>query len=254
MIVEWECVLACNYKCFYCGNGRNDMIDKPIPFETDIDKVFKFLDGIKSEFPDEELFVFGGEPFLHPHIELIIKHMNEIGLKFVIQTNFSCTDRIRMIADTQELNIQISLHPSEINDKIDTLNGIEEMENIIRRIDVMFIGQPSYDLFREVIQRLNDKSILYTTPVADFNISGVCNDHLYEFNKVKKTVFGQAYRFEKGDRSYQWEDQMRGDITYKGKTCIYKDKYVLFDPALKRYTCNYRQNNEVCPNDQCFLM
>ena len=65
MIVEWEAVLDCNYKCHYCSNGRNDLLDKPIRYEKDMNKICAFLDNIKAQWPDEEVFVFGGEPLLH---------------------------------------------------------------------------------------------------------------------------------------------------------------------------------------------
>lgn len=253
-MVEWECILECNYRCFYCGNGRNDMLHKPIRYETDKVRTFKFLDKIYKEFPDEELFVFGGEPFIHPFIDEIIGHMNEIGMKFVIQTNFSFIDRIKQMLDVHEFTVQVSLHPTEINDKMQILNGIEELQNIIRRIDIMFVGQTSLDLFKDVLPRLTNKRVLHTTPVGDFNLKGVCNEHLYRFNEMKRAVYGKVYQFEEGDRSFDWEEQMKGGSIYKGRPCIYKDRYVLFDPSLKRYMCNYRQNNEVCPNDQCFLM
>jgi len=254
MIIEWECILECNYKCFYCGNGRNDMLDESIPHEQDKTKVFKFLDDIKLHYPDDELFVFGGEPFCHPFIGEIIHHMNEIGLNYIIQTNFSLTDKIRRILDNEQFEIQISLHDTEIVDIPKLIYDISDLQHIIRRIDVMYDGQQSLDLYKQVLPILDNRDILYVTPIADFNLDDVCNNHLFEFNRLKKTVIGKVYRFEKGDRSFKWERQMKGEISYKGDVCIYKDKYVLFDASLHKYTCNYRQNNNDCPNDQCFLM
>ena len=230
------------------------MLERPIHLEKDKLKVFEFLDNIKQEFPDEELFVFGGEPFLHPFFGDIMTYMNHIGLKFVVQTNFSKIYTIRNMSKRTDFNLQISLHPSEIKGKMELLNGISALQGNIRQIDIMYVGQPSLDLFKEVLPILTDKSKLYMAPVADFNLKDVCNKHLFEFNRLKKTVIGRVYNFEQGDRSYNWEKQMKGEVSYKGKPCIYENEYVLFDPSLERYTCNYRQNNKVCPNDQCFLM
>lgn len=254
MIVEWECILECNYKCFYCSNGRNDMLDTPIKYETDKAKVFVFLDKLKKEYPEEELFVFGGEPFLHPFIEDIVHHMNEIGMYFVIQTNFSRSDIITNISENENLKIQISLHSTEIQDKIGLIKDIQKLEHIIRTIDVMYTGKESLSLYREVRDALYTKDVISLAPVADFNMDNVCNHHLYDFNKLKNSIYRVAYQFERGDRSFNWEQQMKGEISYQGGECLYKDRYVLFDPALNRYTCNYRQNNDVCPNKQCFLM
>jgi organic radical activating enzyme len=254
MIVEWECTLNCNYRCYYCGNGRNDMLPCVIPHEPDKEKIFRFLDGILDEFPESELFVFGGEPFLHPFIGEIIAYMNEIKLQYIIQTNFSQPEIIKSILEKEDFTIQVSLHRMQIQDIMGLYNSIRELQHIIKRIDIMFDGAGCLPLYGEVLRVLDDKKKLYMAPIADFNLDGVCNQHLYEFNRLKKGVYGKVYQFESGNRSYVWEEQMRGNISYKGKTCLYKNRYVLFDPSLKRYKCNYRQNNEICPNDQCFLM
>jgi MoaA/NifB/PqqE/SkfB family radical SAM enzyme len=112
MIVEWEAVLDCNYKCHYCSNGRNDLLDKPIRYEKDMDKIRAFLDNIKAQWPDEEVFVFGGEPLLHPHIEKIVEYFNKIDLKFILQTNFVLTNKIRRMEQMGlDFMVKFSLHP-----------------------------------------------------------------------------------------------------------------------------------------------
>ena len=254
MIIEWECILECNYKCFYCSNGRNDMLKSPISYEKNKERVFGFLCDLRTMYPDDELFVFGGEPFLHPFIDEIIHHMNDIGLKYVIQTNFSMVDKMKEILLNEKYHIQVSLHPSEIKDIIQLMVDVKDLQHIIRRVDVMYIGQQSLKLYNDIKQVLGN-GILYLAPVADFNMNdGVCNHHLYDFNEMKKSVNRVVYNFEKGGRSFNWEEQMKNKISYKNKVCIYKDRYILFDPSLNQFTCNYRQNNEICPNDQCFLM
>ena len=118
----------------------------------------------------------------------------------------------------------------------------------------MYIGKPSLSLYRNVRSILKDKSIIYLTPVADFNIESACNHYLYEYNQMKKSAHRAVYSFEKGGKSFNWEYQMKGKVSYNGKPCSHKDKYVLFDPSLNRYTCSYRQNNDICPNKYCFLV
>lgn len=256
MIVEWEAVLECNYKCHYCSNGRNDLLAKPIRYEKDIDKIRTFLDNIKSQWPDEEVFVFGGEPLLHPNIEQIVEHFNKIDLKFIIQTNFVLTNKVRrMIEMGLDFMVQVSLHPLEIQDEQTLLNDIKELEHKIRRIDCMYIGRPSLNLYKKTLPYIKDKSKLFLTPVGDFELDNVVNEHLFEFNRMKQDkLLSKIYNFEAGDRSYKWESMMRGQITTKGKPCLYSGKYILYDPALKSYTCNMRENNVICPHDQCFLM
>jgi organic radical activating enzyme len=254
MIVEWECILNCNYKCFYCGNGRNDMLRCPIQHEPDKRKVFSFLDGLLVRYPGCELFVFGGEPFTHPFIYDIILHMHNIGLKYVIQTNLSHIDKIRCILRVVDFPIQASIHPKEIGEIRATVDSITSIQEHLRRVDVMFVGEESLKVYRAIHRCLDDTRKLYLAPIADFNTGESCSRHLFDFNIQKKSVLGKIYRFEEGNRSIKWEQQMKGELSYKGQPCLYKDRYVLFDPALNQYNCSYRQNNEACPNDSCFLM
>lgn len=256
-ILEWECILECNYGCAYCTNGRNEVLAKPIKYEKDKAKVFAFLDMLKERYPTDELFLFGGEPFVHPFIDEIIGHLNAIEMPFIIQTNGSVTERIKQIAEQHDFRIQVSVHPTEIKEKDRDayLRGLFELQKIIRRIDVMFIGKPSLEYYKEIVGFLRNKKMLYLAPLADFNIDEeIVNNHLFEFNRLKPTITGMVYQFEQGDRSFKWEQQMRGVWTPKGKPCMYKDKYILFDPSLNSFSCNYRQNNDICPNQQCFLM
>ena len=254
-ILEWECVLECNYRCAYCTNGHNGVIPTPIKYEKDRSKVFAFLDMLKERYPTDELFLFGGEPFVHPFIDEIIGYLNQIEMPYIIQTNGSIPERIKSIADEHNFKIQVSVHPTEIRNADQYLNGIIELQDIIRRIDVMYMGEESLKWYRQIHSHLKDKTVLYLAPLADFNIDEtIANNHLFEFNRLKQSVYNHVYQFEKGERSFKWEEQMRGVWTPKGSPCMYKGRYILFDPQLKSYSCNYRQNNEICPNQQCFLM
>ena len=253
MLVEWECILDCNYKCDYCVNSRNSALSEPIQFEKDKEKVFRFLDSLKEKYSNEEIFVFGGEPFLHPFLDEIISYMNEINLKFIIQTNFSLFHNIRKCLK-ENFQVQISVHPSEIKNVSTYIRNIQELQNIIRRIDIMYVGEESFKLYKEILKILKDKDKLFLAPVADFKIVNTVNKYLYEFNQLKQGVHGKVYQFEPGERSFIWESQQRGLTSMKYQPCIYKDSYILFDPLLRSYTCSYRQNNDICPNDHCFLM
>ena len=253
MIIEWECILDCNYKCSYCVNSRNSALAEPIYFEKDKEKVFRFLDLLKEKYIEDELFVFGGEPFLHPFLDEIISYMNNINLKFIIQTNFSVYNNIKKCLK-ENFQVQVSVHPTEIKDIDSYIKNIDELQHIIRRIDVMYIGKDSLKFYKEILKVLKDKDKLFLAPVADFKLLNTVNKYLYEFNQLKQGIYSKVYQFEPGERSYIWESQQRGITSMKWQPCIYKDKYILFDPMLRSYTCSYRQNNDICPNDHCFLM
>lgn len=254
MIVEWEVTLDCNYQCEYCTNGRNSALDKPIKYENDKTKVFEFIEQLKENYPNEELFLFGGEPFLHPFIDEIIQKLNDVGMKFIIQTNFSQIQKIKQIAETHKFEVQISVHPTELKDVEELSVGIKDLYSIIRRVDIMYANKSALNIYKHLMTQVSSEKLVLV-PLADFNIEDdVVNSSLFEFNKMKKGIEGKIYNFESGERSFAWEEQMKQRLSFKGNPCIYLNEYILFDPMLNAYNCSYRQNNFICPNDTCFLM
>jgi radical SAM superfamily len=247
MIVEWECILDCNYNCKYCTNGRNKVLDKPIKHIEDPTKIYNFLSMLKNNYPDSELFLFGGEPFLHPKIVFIINTLNELNMKFVIQTNFSYYNKIEQLKNLDWV-CQVSVHRTQIKDIDLLITNLKKYKNKIRKIDIMYTSLEDIKL-HSLLKKHDIESVI--APVADFKTSK--RDFLpslIEFNKFKK-IFDC---FELGDRSYKWEAMFTKNINLKGKPCIYKDKYILFDPSFKSYNCSHRINCDICPNDACFLM
>ena len=248
MIVEWEVTLDCNFQCSYCVNSRNSALAKPIFFEKDKEKVFKFIETLKEKYPEDELFIFGGEPFAHPFFGEIIQKLKDVHMKFIIQTNFSLPKRAEKIGEM----CQVSVHPSEIKNKELYISELGRLQHLIRKVDVMYIGKPSIDYYVQ-IAKVFPREKLRLIPVAGFKGVDV-NKYLYEYNELRQSVVGKFINFEHGDRSYNWEDQMKGTWSPKGKPCMYKDKYILFDPMLRSYSCSYRENHDICPNDHCFIM
>jgi organic radical activating enzyme len=252
-LVEWECVLECNYRCPYCTNGHNGVLETPIRYEKDKNKVYDFIRMLKEKYPDVELFLFGGEPFVHPFIEDIIHWLNKVGMDFVVQTNAALPKRIAKI--DEPMKVQVSVHSTQIKDWEEYLDGLGLILDKLHRIDVMYDGERSLQMYRDIVKRYGNLPYLYLAPLADFNIEeDIVNSHLFRYNELKNSPYSQVYRFEVGARSFKWEEQMKGVWSPKGKPCMYAGRYILYDPQLRSYTCNYRDNNEICPNDHCFLM
>lgn len=248
MIVEWEVTLDCNYQCEYCVNSRNSALPIPIFFEKDKSKVFEFIETLKEKYPEDELFVFGGEPFAHPFFGEIIQKLKDVGMNFIIQTNFSLPKRVEKI----NAIVQVSVHPTQIKNKELYIQELGRLQHLIRKVDVMFVGKSSIDYYKE-IAKVFPREKLRLVPVAGFKGVDV-NKYLYEYNELRQGIHRKFINFEDGDRSLNWEDQMKGTWSPKGKPCMYKDKYILFDPMLRSYSCSYRENHDICPNDHCFIM
>lgn len=243
IIVEWEITLLCNYSCFYCTNL--DPSIKPVLEESRIDQFIKFLG---EEYPGTEIFVFGGEPFIHPKIEFIIKTFNKYNVPFVIQTNCSKKSISVMKKITDPYMVQISVHPTQIS--LENLSIPSDVN--IRVIDVMYTGKEAIDYYMKV---KNKAPNVYLTPVADFG-DGKSTTSLREYNRLKNSkAWNKIIKFENvkrlgDDRSKLWED-----YSPQGKPCHYIDTYFLYSPNLDLFNCCYRENhNGICNHDKCFLM
>jgi organic radical activating enzyme len=211
-----------------------------------------------TTYPSTEIFVFGGEPFLHPNIEYIIQCFNEFEIPYVIQTNFSKKSVKVMKTIKERFNINISVHPTEI--KLNTLMNLfnQELPHVdIKVIDVMYVGQESVKYYLKIKGNFKKYAALYLTPVTEFG-EGSSNRKLHEYNELRTNkLLSQIVRFEEvkefGEyRSILWANN---GFSPKGKPCLYNNRYFLYGPDLTLYNCCYRElHTGICNHFKCFLM
>lgn len=255
-LVEWELTLKCNYECGYCG-----LLDTSIKPELDEEKLYNFIESLHHQYPTTEIFLFGGEPFLHPKIEFIINTFLYFKQPFVVQTNFSKYSVDKMIEIDREFNINVSIHPSQSH-KLDLVNSFKKQLKVnIKNIDIMYDSVEALSYYG-VVNKV--APIIPTlTPVSDIGCTGY-NKVLEEYNYIKQTsVYQKLYNFENIERTFNgvtkqrsliWEDFNNGEITY-GSKCLYLGNYFLYDPSLNLHNCCYRKTTTgTCENSSCFLM
>ena len=120
ILVEWEITLKCNYKCSYCCSTNTRPTEyRPnsagqAPPVLDKNQIREFIQMLGETYPGIEIFVFGGEPFVHPRIEYIIETFNEYNIPFVIQTNLSKHSTKIMNRIDAPFTLQVSIHPTEV--------------------------------------------------------------------------------------------------------------------------------------------
>jgi len=205
-------------------------------------------------YPGIEIFVFGGEPFVHPEIGHIIKCFNEFQIPFVIQTNLSKHSIEVMKTIDDPYTLQASIHPTEVSkeDLIDILK-----ENVTCRvIDVMFSGKEAVWYYLKVKEHTKTGNV-YLTPITDFG-DGKSDRALQEYLELKNNpAYSKVIKFEEVERLGKPRSEVWATVTFspKGKPCLYKDKYFLYSPQLEMYNCCYRiKTDGICPKDKCFLM
>ena len=250
MQVEWEITMKCNYRCMYCTN-----LDSSLHSELDEDKLRNFIKMLGETYPGVEVFVFGGEPFVHPKIGFIVKCFNEFKIPFVIQTNFSKYSVKVMETIEDPFKINISVHPTEVTiDEITKL--LKSTKAQINVIDVMYSGKEAVEYYIAVKKAIKNEHT-YLTPVTDFG-DGISDVLLADYLSMKqRSIYRHIIKFEDIERfgkqrSEQWLDP---EFKTKGKPCLYAGKYFLYGPNLALYNCCYRINTDgICPKDKCFLM
>ncbi len=249
MQVEWEVTMKCNYSCFYCTN-----LDKSIHPNLDRETIHNFVKMLGDTYPGVEVFVFGGEPFVHPDIEYIIQCFNELNVPFVIQTNLSSHSVKILKGITQPFTMQASIHPTEMS--VEELNEVLAMPHNVRRYDIMY-SQRNALFYYFKVKELTKSEHVYLTPITDFG-DGVSDNVLAEFNALKNDPnLNKIIKFEDEKRLGQSRSELWADIKFstKGKPCLYKDKYFLYGPNLELYNCCYRiKTDGICPKNKCFLM
>ena len=236
-MIEWECTLACNFNCSYCTNGRNQVIGQSIKAGKDYRRFIECI--LKPLCKDDTLFLFGGEPALHPYIDDIVACLNDNNIDFMIQTNFSRPDIIIKL----DCKTRVSIH-KELDYKCYT--RLPEVKHLLG-VDVMYDGPDAIKRLK-LAQRFTDKAIL--VPVADFDGTQKHLDALRQFNVIKRAGILPC---EGGTRSYTWQEFVEGKRTTIGKPCVYRTKYTLFDPAFNQWHCSHRINTDICKHN-CFLM
>jgi len=249
MQVEWEVTMKCNYNCYYCSN-----LDKSIHHITDRDVLRNFINMLGDTYPGVEIFLFGGEPFVHPEIRYIIKCFNEFNIPFVIQTNLSKYSIEVMKTITEPYILQASIHPTEVSQQ--DLTDILKENVTCRVIDVMFSGKEALWYYFKVKENTVAGKV-FLTPVTDFG-DGKSDLVLQEYIKIKNNPnYNKIIHFEEVERLGKPRSEIWSTISFnpKGKTCLYKDNYFLYSPQLEMYNCCYRiKTDGICPKSKCFLM
>ena len=250
-MIEWELTSKCNYKCNYCSLPN-------IKAEADHSKLNFFIKETLEPYKDQEIFCFGGEPFLHPEISFIVDMLYKYNRKFIIQTNMSKKSVDVMLKLTHDLHLQVSIHPTEVSieNVIQDLTRLQTVHEI-SKIDVMYTGLESFKYYQKISKIYNGELTLL--PITGFYETGSC-ELTYEFNKYRNSPYSKFINFEPykiGDRyrSDIWEDYCSGKLSTFGEVCKYKDDYILYDSSLNLYNCCYRENIETfCTHTKCFLM
>ena len=175
MFVEWMLVNECNYSCDYCFVDKNTII----PPVTDKNEIKNTITHLHKLYPDLSIYLFGGEPFLHPKIEFIISSLNKCNQKFQIQTNFSDTSIGKLDNIKETSYISITIHPDQINLE-KTHEQAKRLQNlppniIVEDIQIMFRNKKEAVAYYNIIRNTNRTKEIEFHPIANMKFDNSPN-------------------------------------------------------------------------------
>ena len=131
--VEWELTFQCNQKCLFCFNADQTPHD-----ELDFRNIKTIIDKLEENCIFS-IVLSGGEPFLHPDIDSIIKYLSQKKFRVTILTNGTLISEsfIRFIADYKSrFSLQFSIEG--MRDTHDTLVGRKgAFDTVMEKIDIL---------------------------------------------------------------------------------------------------------------------
>lgn len=259
-MAEWEVTSYCSFNCYYCSlpSISTNLNEEDITKFISINLKNDILSGVPY------IFLFGGEPFLHPKIDFVLNTLNNNKVPFIIQTHLSDITTKNIIQNKdKEFILHLSVHLTEqtMDNFLKNLVSIKDFIKI-NKIDVMYSITQCERLYLKLLsemRKLKIKIPCHLTPIADFhNVSPLANSLLKEYNLLKinrlksMLTFETTNLFDK-DRSILWEEQLTNKYTTIGKECMYKNHYKLYNSSLEEFSCHRQKNVTIC-EDQCFLM
>ena len=257
--LDWKILDKCNYTCEYCP-WKHDI---KLPSQTK-EELRSFISSLDS---DIEIYLFGGEPFLHPRILDIIEIFNDQSQIHQIQTNFSniAIKRLEEIPSHHRVHIALTVHQTQIS--IDKLKAqLQRLKNLppnitIDDVVIMYMDKNSFEYYK--VTKSFDIAEIEFHPVI--NMGEDNNSYIDDYiDKSKSPVYSHLYNFKRPsieiegvmhDGNELWRDMERGTYPLKGKECLYKGDYACYTPSFEKMNCPLgNMENNICTVDLCPLI
>jgi len=210
-----EITRQCNEKCLHCYIPQNERSNG---YFIKLKDAKKYIDQAK-ELGVWQITITGGEPFLHPQINEILKYARKNDVIIVILSNLTVlnTSHIDVLKEIYPSHIQVSLY--SLNPKIhDAVTGVlGSQQKTIRAIEKCYANDIPLQVncpiikinkndYREVVNWVRAKGM---KAITDFNIMAQTDFELSNMENIlpfenAKTVFKEMVQEDNSMlRSYQ---------------------------------------------------
>ena len=158
----------CNFKCFYCYNETEKINNKLLSKKL----LINIIDQAKK-LEIQQIYLNGGEPFLHPDILDIIKYIKSRDIFVNISTNASLLNKQYITALSKEIDvIQVSLDSNKPNIHHNMTRSNNTFEKIIDNIKLL--------ISKGIMVRTNAVITLENYPFVEEYIDYMINIGVFE--------------------------------------------------------------------------
>jgi len=254
-IVNWLLTRKCNLKCDYCGIIRNNSVYKNISYynkhEMHPDYIINALSNFKNLNDDCFHIFYGGEPFLYPHIDTIIKYCNDNNILYTIITNNTLEIQPIIEKVIKKVGYLIGLSSSidpivmtenellkQTDRYIKSIQGLAQLKKMSKFSDDIVaeitIDNSNIDNVYNLIEHLTEYNICSSITCIDLK-----NNDYYDFSNV----IDKSELLYKTQKVYQLFDKlknsnllihMKDDVLMK----LYENLPINYDCKIEKYIHN----------------
>ena len=127
LVVTWAVTNRCNFRCAYCGRGRNTV------FELSTESALRIIDQL-SGLGCARISFSGGEPLLREDIGELLRYCKEKKISTTLITNGSLlAQRIEEVKDVDLIGLSLD-GPSIVNDQLRSKGAFTKISEAVKMI------------------------------------------------------------------------------------------------------------------------
>ena len=148
---------GCNFRCPFCHNA--DLVlhgAEESEMSISMQELESFLK--KRQGVLEGVCVSGGEPLIHPQVEVLLQSIKQLGYKVKVDTNGSFPQRLKQLVD-RELVDYVAMDIKNAPEKYSQSVGLKnfDLSPVQESVDFLLSGNIDYEFRTTVVKELHEK-------------------------------------------------------------------------------------------------
>jgi len=215
ILFSWDIHYTCNYRCPYCwfhGNWPNlSKQNKYLPLE----RLVGIWDKVHKNYGPARILIIGGEPFIYPNFEELIKELS----------------RIHLVEITSNLSVSLAGFAKEVNSPNVSVTGtfhplFADFDSFVKNILALkeknmcaHIWYLAYPPQIKLLQYYKEKFDKYGIPLSVMTFWGEYNGIKYPqgYTQEEKAVFMPYLGGREGEKFQLKPKQIKGELCSAGQ-------------------------------------